>query len=234
MPKHNRHINFLRIKAVATALQELNENTVFVGGATVALYADDQKSVEIRPTDDVDVVIELASYQEYANLDERLRSIGFQNDVESGIICRYKVQGIIVDVMPTATEVLGFSNRWYADGFKYAIDYELFEDFFVKIFSSSYFIATKLEAHRMRGGNDFRTSTDFEDIVFVLDHCPTLSNDLLNVSDDLKQYLKVEFTRLLKHRDIEEGIYAHIEPRFAAHRSMKILELLHSFVNRPE
>jgi hypothetical protein len=42
MPQYNQHINLLRIKAVATALQELNENVVFVGGATVALYADVQ------------------------------------------------------------------------------------------------------------------------------------------------------------------------------------------------
>jgi predicted nucleotidyltransferase len=232
MPQYNQHINLLRIKAVATALQELNENVVFVGGATVALYADVQKSVEIRPTNDVDVVIELASYKNYGDLDERLRSIGFQNDVESGVICRYKVQGIIVDVMPTTTNILGFSNRWYVDGFRNAIEHELFEGFFVKIFNSAYFIATKLEAHKMRGGSDFRTSTDFEDIVFVLDNCPTISNDLSSISDDLGQYLKVEFTNLIKHPDIKEGIYAHIEPRFAAHRSMKILEFLESFVNR--
>ena len=231
MPQYNQHINLLRIKAVATALKELNENVVFVGGATVALYADVQKSVEIRPTNDVDVVIELASYKDYGNLDKRLRSIGFQNDVESGVICRYRVQGIIVDVMPTTTNILGFSNRWYVDGFRNAIEHDLFEGFFVRIFSSAYFIASKLEAHKMRGGNDFRTSTDFEDIVFVLDNCPTLSDDLRNVSDDLGQYLKVAFAKLLKHPDIEEGIYAHIEPRFAAHRSMRILEMLESFVN---
>ena len=133
--------------------------------------------------------------------------------------------------MPTTTNILGFSNRWYVDGFKNAIDHELFDGFSVKIFNSAYFIATKLEAHKMRGGNDFRTSTDFEDIVFILDNCSTISNDLYSISDDLSQYLKVEFTRLLKHPDIKEGIYAHIEPRFAAHRSMKILEMLESFVN---
>jgi hypothetical protein len=149
----------------------------------------------------------------------------------SDYLCRYRVQGIIVDVMPTTTNILGFSNRWYVDGFRNAIEHDLFEGFFVRIFSSAYFIASKLEAHKMRGGNDFRTSTDFEDIVFVLDNCPTLSDDLRNVSDDLGQYLKVEFAKLLKHPDIEEGIYAHIEPRFAAHRSMRILEMLESFVN---
>jgi hypothetical protein len=40
--------------------------------------------------------------------------------MESGVLCRYRVKGIIVDVMPTDASVIGFSNRWYADGFKFA------------------------------------------------------------------------------------------------------------------
>jgi len=47
--------------------------------------------------------------------------MGFENDIESNILCRYKVQGIIVDVMPTGENVLGFSNKWYPEGFKKAI-----------------------------------------------------------------------------------------------------------------
>jgi len=35
---------------------------------------------------------------------------------------------------------------------------------------ASYFIASKIEAFKSRGQNDEHTSTDFEDIVFVLDH----------------------------------------------------------------
>ncbi|GAB2610263.1 hypothetical protein [Belliella aquatica] len=60
----NSHLNILRIKAVAQALQELSENVVFVGGATVSLYTD-RNSEEVRPTDDVDILVELVSYKEY-------------------------------------------------------------------------------------------------------------------------------------------------------------------------
>ena len=96
------HENLVRIKAVSRVLAELNEEFVFVGGATVSLYASNSDlATEVRPTDDVDVVIELASYSGYSKLDERLRSIGFQNDIESGVLCRYRIEGIIVDVMPT-------------------------------------------------------------------------------------------------------------------------------------
>jgi predicted nucleotidyltransferase len=115
----SNYTNIVRIKAVANILNQLNEEFVFVGGATVSLYGDESKA-EARPTDDVDVIIELASYTGYAELDENLRKLGFENDMESGVLCRYRVKGIIVDVMPTDASVIGFSNRWYADGFKFA------------------------------------------------------------------------------------------------------------------
>jgi len=40
---------------------------------------------------------------------------GFSNDVESGVICRYKIKGIVVDVMPTSEGILGFANQWYIE-----------------------------------------------------------------------------------------------------------------------
>jgi hypothetical protein len=65
--------NITRIKAVHYALEELAKDVVFVGGATVSLYST-RPETETRPTDDVDVVIELLHYRNYAVLEERLRS----------------------------------------------------------------------------------------------------------------------------------------------------------------
>ena len=79
--------NITRIKAVNNALGNLKEAVVFVGGATVSLYAE-RRTEDVRPTDDIDVVIELLAYKDYSDIDERLRNVGFVNDQESGIICR--------------------------------------------------------------------------------------------------------------------------------------------------
>jgi predicted nucleotidyltransferase len=223
------HLSILRIKAVATILKELNQKLVFVGGATVALYAQKEISFETRPTDDVDIVVELASYMDYSKLDEDLRRLGFRNDIESGIICRYKVQGIIVDIMPTNSAVLGFSNCWYSEGFKNAIDIELDSNTVVKIFSPAYFIASKLEAFKDRGGKDFRTSSDFEDIVYVFENCKDLEPDVLKSTDNLKGYFKTEFSKLLNNPNLEEGIYAHLPPRFATIKSLEIMALMRNF-----
>jgi hypothetical protein len=108
----NQSKNLVRIKAVYNALGPLKDKVVFVGGATVALYVD-RMAEDVRPTDDVDIVVEIWSHREYAALEEQLRHMGFVNDQESRVICRYRVQGIIVDIMPTGENVLGFKNRWY-------------------------------------------------------------------------------------------------------------------------
>ena len=115
----NDHVNITRIKAVYQALEELANEVVFVGGATVSLYSD-RPSGEVRPTDDVDILIELLHYKDNAIIEERLRKKGFVNDIESGVICRYIVNGITVDVMPTYREILGFTNKWYAEAFESA------------------------------------------------------------------------------------------------------------------
>jgi hypothetical protein len=61
------HEHIIRIIDVAKLLKGLNRPFVFVGGATVALYATfPDRTEDIRPTEDVDVVVELLSYAGYA------------------------------------------------------------------------------------------------------------------------------------------------------------------------
>lgn len=202
--------NLLRIKAVYDALEELAKDVVFVGGATVSLYTD-RVAEEVHPTDDIDILVELVSYQGYADIEEKLRQKGFINDWESGVICRYKVQGIIVDVMPTSDRILGFSNKWYTPGFSNAIDYTLDEKHVIKIFSPPYFLATKLEAFKNRGHEDGRTSTDFEDIVYFLNNRSTIWEELKNTEPHLKTYIVDSFRDLLNNKYIDEWISVHLE-----------------------
>lgn len=57
----NTQINRLATKKVATALGELNEQVVYVGGAVVSLYIDDPAAEDVRPTKDVDISLEIVS-----------------------------------------------------------------------------------------------------------------------------------------------------------------------------
>ena len=226
-------INLLRLKVVNKALKPLNTKIVFVGGATVSLYAD-RVAEEVRPTDDVDILIELIAYNDYASIDEKLRTIGFVNDIESGIICRYKIQGITVDVMPTNQDVLGFTNKWYADGFANAIKYKIDEESEIKVLSTPYFLSTKIEAFKSpyrNNNNNGIYSTDFEDIVFLLENRLTIWDDLSSAPINVKQYLKTEFKFLLSNPLFEEWIEAHVSYSNIPATNY-IIQNLNEFVNK--
>lgn len=219
---HN--INITRIKAVSNALMRLKTEIVFAGGAVVSLYADESFREAVRPTDDVDVVVELVAYKDYAAMEAELRKSGFENDSTSKVICRYLYQGLIVDIMPTDSSVLGFSNQWYKPAFKQAYDVVLDEHHSVKIFPVAYFIAAKLEAFKSRGGNDGRTSTDFEDIVFVLNHRSSVWKELNETTGELRSYLKEELKAVLSSTYVDEWISAHLD----YHEQSRVDFIIHS------
>lgn len=226
----DHHTNILRIKAVANALDSLKEKVVFIGGATVSLYAN-RPVLEIRPTDDVDIIIEILNYRERAQLEEKLRKIGFSNDMDLGIVCRYKIHGIVVDIMPTNDPSIGFSNRWYQEGFENSVDYTIDEHCSVKILDAPYFIATKIEAFKGRGKNDGRTSQDFEDIIFILENRETIWPELNETEGAIRTYLADEFKKLLKNRYLNEWIDSHVE-RVSSPATPVILEQIKNFVSR--
>jgi hypothetical protein len=203
----SHHINVTRIKAVNNALGELRDKVVFVGGATVSLYAD-SGSEEIRPTEDIDIVVEIWARKDYIEIDEKLRKLGFINDQESEIICRYKIDGLVVDVMPTQSDILGFTNKWYQPGFEHSISYNLSESE-IKIFSPPYFLASKLEAFMGRGNLDGRTSKDFEDIVFVLQNRLSIWSELVDSDTEVFEYLKHTFANLMSNPNFEEWVDCH-------------------------
>ena len=203
--------NIQRIRAVHEALgEELNKDVIYIGGAAVSFYHD-RPTVDVRPTDDVDILVELITYKDYAELEERLRARGFVNDIESGVICRYTIQGITVDVMPTSEKILGFANRWYKEAAAQAIQIALPEGPEINIFPAVYFLATKIEAYKDRGKGDGRVSTDFEDIVFILNNRSPIWDEMAGTEGELRTYLLAEFSNFLDEPYIDEWISSHLE-----------------------
>lgn len=210
------------------ALAELRDEVVFVGGAAVSLYAD-REVQEPRPTDDIDVIVEVVSYNERAALDEKLRARGFINDVDSGIVCRYNIHGLTVDILPTNDPSIGFNNRWYEEGFKASEQFKIDDRHIIRILPAPYFIATKLEAFNDRGRGDGRTSQDFEDIVFLLEQRSSLFMEMEGSDEELKDYLKTEFTKLMVNKQIYEWIDSHVE-RGRTRATQRILDAITSFI----
>lgn len=85
------------------------------------LLLTDSAAGGVRPTQDVDAIVDVTSYAKYAALSERLRELGLTEDTtEDAPLCRWRYRDLIVDVMPIDEEVLGFSNRWYQPAMKSA------------------------------------------------------------------------------------------------------------------
>ncbi len=224
----NETPSITRIKVVYHALDELKDKVVFVGGAVVALYA--QRDVqEPRPTDDIDIIVEILNYKEQAELDDKLRHKGFVNDIESGITCRYLYHGITVDVMPTTDRSFGFQSMWYASGFQNAESFSIDDQHTIRILSAPYYLATKIEAFHDRGQNDGRTSQDFEDIVFILEHRPSIWNELKLEKSKLKSYMAKTFRQWLMEENIFEWIDAHVE-RNEVRSTTRILTSIENFI----
>jgi predicted nucleotidyltransferase len=206
MLKENK--NLLQLQEVAVGLNELIDDVAFIGGCVAQLYADDSAASEVRPTLDVDCVVSLSARKSYYKLEEKLRGYGFRNDTTPGApICRWLYNGIPVDIMPTDADILGFGNPWYEAGFEQRIAIALPGGLIVHLFPAELYLATKMSALLNRGGRDLRLSHDFEDIVFLLDNCSTLVNQIYsNTNDQLKLFLCSSFERLLQDANLHESI----------------------------
>jgi len=200
-------LNVFMLQKVAKGLCELNDNMVFVGGAVLELYATDAAASDIRPTFDVDCILELRSRSEHSKLEENLRSKGFIHDTsDNAPICRWIYQGIKVDIMPANSAILGFSNRWYAEGIENKVPEILPDGTEIFLLSPEYFFAVKFEAHKSRGGMDLRQSHDFEDIIYLLDNNPDIFLSVSHAKSTVKEYLQSECKNLLENVDLIEGI----------------------------
>jgi hypothetical protein len=82
--------NLQRLKDAAKLLEPILPELVFVGGCATALMITDNAAADVRPTFDVDAIVEITSYAAYTEFSERLRKLGFQEDTsESAPLCRW-------------------------------------------------------------------------------------------------------------------------------------------------
>ena len=167
----------------------------FVGGSAVGFLITNTAFLNVRPTDDVDVVVEVASYGRYQDLLESLRKLGFVHDME-GPLCRLVINGIKVDVMPTDESILNFSNRWYPLAVCKATQLALSEDVSINLVSAPMFVCTKFEAFFDRGKGDYLSSSDIEDIVAVLNGRAEFVSECQAEEAEVVVYLRDCFGRL--------------------------------------
>jgi predicted nucleotidyltransferase len=207
--------NLAQLLAAAAKLEPLLDRIAFVGGCVTGLLLTDPAAAPVRPTLDVDAIVAIGSYVEFTLLENRLRDLGFhQPHAEGDPVCRWKSGDLLLDLMPTDSLILGFTNRWYSSALEYA-QVSRIGQYEIRVITAPYFLGTKLDAFHSRGKNDF-SSHDLEDIVTVFDGRPELTDEVHAAPADLRKYLSDELGALISNPNFLEALPGHLLPDAAS------------------
>ena len=226
----NTTINRAVICKIALALGPMNEQVVYVGGATVSLYINDPAADDVRPTKDVDISLAIASLGELEAIREELTQKGFRQTPEDDVICRFRYEDIKVDVMSTKAVGWAPANQWFAPGFAQKETVTI-EDQQIQILPLPYFLASKFTAFNDRGAKDPRTSHDFEDIVYVLDSRTDIVERLIQSPEDVRPYLKEQLQNILEDGVMQEAILGNLFYETREERNKRIMDSIKQIVN---
>jgi predicted nucleotidyltransferase len=226
----NRIINIAVVAEVAEALKDVKDQMVFVGGAVVSLYTDDPAADEIRPTQDIDMALNIVNLSHWEKVQEQLAALGFHPDPFGHAICSYKYKDIPVDIISTGEGPIGSTNRWFKIGFDNlwmakAKEQEL------KILSAPCFLATKFEAFNDRG-SDYRSSHDMEDIIYVLDNRMGIVEEIEKDDPRIANFIKEQLQKIISKGMMQEVLIAHIHPLMLEERLPIVEEKIKQILNQ--
>ena len=205
------------MRIVALRLQPLAVPFVFVGGAVMHCLVDRPDLTDFRSTKDVDVIVAIAGYGSYARLEERLRAAGFSHDTSEGApICRWVVDGSHVDIMPAEPSGLGMNTHWFPQVLQTAVDFDLGDGCPTKVVTPLLFLATKFEAFKDRGGDDYYGSKDLEDIVTLMDGRARIVEEVAEIIPEVRDFIAGECARVLQHPDFTDALPGHLSVMYGA------------------
>jgi len=184
---------------IIRSLDELCESLVFVGGCATGLLLTAERSELIRPTRDVDVIVQATTLGDYHAVEKQIAKKGFKHDIsDEAPICRWIKDNIMLDLMPSEPGILGFHNRWYPLAVETANQVRLPNKAIINLIHAPVFIATKFEAFQGRGKNDFLASHDLEDLISVIDGREELIEEIKSSNKGLITSIAKEIDALLK------------------------------------
>ncbi len=116
----NQTINIKVVEKVATSLEELNNDVIYVGGAVVSLYVTDEGAEQTRPTKDIDISVQISTYAQMNELRKKLASKKIYPVHSENNMYRYSHEDILIDLIPFEETPLGPTNSWLKPGFEKA------------------------------------------------------------------------------------------------------------------
>ncbi|MGF1636253.1 MAG: nucleotidyl transferase AbiEii/AbiGii toxin family protein [Cyclobacteriaceae bacterium] len=226
----NTQINRAVTKKVALALDSINEQVVYVGGAVVSLYIDDLAAVDVRPTKDLDLTVKIATLGELEELREALNTRGFIQTSKDDVVCRFRYEDVLVDVMATVPIGWAPGNRWFEQGFNMAFIFYL-DNLAIRLLPLPYFLAAKFDAFFDRGIKDLWASHDYEDIVYLFNHTSDIAEQVLSSKERVKMYLNECASKILTNNVLKQGIVSNLYFDGQEQRYEMILKKLSNIAN---
>jgi len=229
-----------QIELAAGALgPKLLREVAFLGASAMPLWITEPAAPQPRPTRDVDVIVEVVSLVRYYQLGEELRERDFVENPNARQICAWthRPSGLELDVMPTDEQILGFSNRWYSDALRVAVDVRLRSGTVIRAVPPPYLLATKLGAFRGRGHTgagdpDYLGSRDFGDIVALIDGRIELVGEVRESPPPLRDYIADEFSRMQVDFRFDGGVAGGLPPdRASQARKTLVLERVQQMID---
>jgi predicted nucleotidyltransferase len=216
-------ISPLVLAMVADKLDRLGFNYAFVGGSIVGFLLDDAQLSPVRPTDDLDIILEVLTTQRYSDIEEKLRGVGFAHDTRQGApMCRWILHGLTIDIMPTEGGFMGLNTHWFAAALASAALIKI-DRFSLKIISPVAFIATKLAAFADRGKGDFFASHDIEDLMAVIDGRAAIVEEIATAPAALRDYVVASLHRINQSREFQEALPGYLSSDAASQRRLPLL-----------
>lgn len=209
-------VNVATLGVVAHKLDALGLHYAFVGGAITALLLDNLTLSPVRPTDDVDIIVEILASQRYSDLEEKLRDAGLSHDTREGApLCRWTWQGLTIDIMPIDGSFLGINTAWFPEALASAT-LRVYEGIELRIVSPVAFIATKLAAFVDRGSGDYYSSHDLEDLITVIDGRRAIVTEVRESPVALRDYVTTSIQEFYNDFYFREALPGHLPPDSAS------------------
>jgi predicted nucleotidyltransferase len=219
--------NIELLARVARALGDLRERVTLVGGCATALLITDPAAAPVRATQDVDAIVAAVSLAEYQRMGDALRERGFAQTIEGAEPpYRWTYAGLKLDLMPVDPGILGFSNRWYGEVLRGATTMAIGDGVAVRVTDAPGFVATKLEAFLDRGGGDYLSSHDLEDVLSVVDGRAELVAEVGKAPAALRGFVAQTFARLLADDGFADALPALVVDGSPATRTPMVLDRL--------
>jgi len=114
--------------------------------------------------------------------------------------------------MPLDANILGFSNRWYADALRSSADVFLPGGLTIRAITAPYFLATKFEAFRGRGQGDYFASHDLENFVAVIDGRTSILQEVQEAPPELRDFIGEAVRTLLVAPRFQDALPGYLPP----------------------